>query len=79
VGFRTFSEKVAQVELKSAGTGVRRPGVRDAVLGDYFRGGWENLARGGRYVVFGAADLTPSGRDSSTFQINLSRFVGFCH
>jgi hypothetical protein len=24
-------------------------------------GGWDNLARGGRYVVFGAADLTPAG------------------
>jgi len=35
--------------------------VMDAVLGDFFQGGWDNLARGGRYVVFGAADLTPSG------------------
>mmetsp|Transcript_1477 Transcript_1477/g.3345 ORF Transcript_1477/g.3345 Transcript_1477/m.3345 type:complete len:443 (-) Transcript_1477:338-1666(-) len=35
--------------------------VMDAVMGDYFRGGWDNLARGGRYVVFGAADLTPAG------------------
>ena len=33
----------------------------DAVMGDYFRGGWDNLGRGGRYVVYGAADLTPSG------------------
>lgn len=35
--------------------------VMDAVMGDYFKGGWDNLARGGRYVVFGAADLTPAG------------------
>ena len=35
--------------------------VMDAVMGDYFKGGWENLGRGGRYVVYGAADLTPSG------------------
>jgi NADPH:quinone reductase-like Zn-dependent oxidoreductase len=35
--------------------------VMDAVMGDYFKGGWDNLGRGGRYVVFGAADLTPSG------------------
>ena len=35
--------------------------VFDATLGDFFRGGWENLARGGRYVVYGAADLTPRG------------------
>uniref|UniRef100_A0A7R9SZ03 Enoyl reductase (ER) domain-containing protein n=1 Tax=Ostreococcus sp. 'lucimarinus' TaxID=242159 RepID=A0A7R9SZ03_9CHLO len=35
--------------------------VFDATLGDFFQGGWENLARGGRYVVYGAADLTPRG------------------
>ena len=33
----------------------------DAVMGDFFEGGWANLARGGRYVVYGAADLTPAG------------------
>ena len=31
------------------------------MLGDFFQGGWDNLARGGRYVVYGAADMTPSG------------------
>ena len=35
--------------------------VMDAVMGDFFKGGWNALARGGRYVVFGAADLTPAG------------------
>lgn len=35
--------------------------VFDATLGDFFQGGWDNLARGGRYVVYGAADLTPRG------------------
>ena len=35
--------------------------VFDATLGDFFQGGWDNLARGGRYVVYGAADMTPSG------------------
>lgn len=35
--------------------------VFDATLGDFFSGGWDNLARGGRYVVYGAADMTPRG------------------
>lgn len=35
--------------------------VLDATLGDYFEGGWDRLSRGGRYVVYGAADLTPQG------------------
>lgn len=35
--------------------------VFDATLGDFFQGGWDNMARGGRYVVYGAADLTPQG------------------
>jgi NADPH:quinone reductase-like Zn-dependent oxidoreductase len=35
--------------------------VLDATLGDFFQGGWDALSRGGRYVVYGAADLTPQG------------------
>ena len=41
--------------------------VFDATLGDFFQGGWDNLARGGRYVVYGAADLTPSGDSIGAF------------
>ena len=33
--------------------------VMDATMGDYFRGGWDNLNPGGRYVVYGAADSRP--------------------
>ena len=57
-----FGEQVA-----AAAASVTRDGpagcdiVMDAVMGDFFKGGWSNLARGGRYVVYGAADLTPSG------------------
>ena len=36
--------------------------VLDATLGDFFLGGWQNLAKGrGVYVVYGAADMTPRG------------------
>ena len=43
--------------------------VMDATMGDYFRGGWDNLnTAGGRYVVYGAADLTPAG-DLSVFDV----------
>mmetsp|Transcript_3662 Transcript_3662/g.13487 ORF Transcript_3662/g.13487 Transcript_3662/m.13487 type:complete len:168 (+) Transcript_3662:105-608(+) len=31
----------------------------DAVLGDYFRPGWNCMAPGGRHIVFGAASMTP--------------------
>lgn len=34
--------------------------VLDAVLGDFFQGGWDSLAPGGRYIVYGSADLTPT-------------------
>eukprot|EP00933_Yihiella_yeosuensis_P061313 TRINITY_DN64113_c0_g1_i1.p1 TRINITY_DN64113_c0_g1~~TRINITY_DN64113_c0_g1_i1.p1 ORF type:complete len:423 (+),score=74.04 TRINITY_DN64113_c0_g1_i1:83-1270(+) len=33
--------------------------VLDAVLGDYFQPGFKCLAPGGRYVVYGAASMTP--------------------
>mgnify|MGYP007059671231 CR=1 FL=1 len=35
--------------------------VLDAIQGDYFYPGYEMLTRGGRYVVYGAASMTPSG------------------
>mmetsp|Transcript_61896 Transcript_61896/g.195593 ORF Transcript_61896/g.195593 Transcript_61896/m.195593 type:complete len:157 (+) Transcript_61896:37-507(+) len=35
--------------------------VLDAVSGDYFKGAYNALSRGGRYVIYGAADMTPSG------------------
>lgn len=34
--------------------------VLDAVLGDFFRPGFDLMSPGGRYVVYGAADMTPS-------------------
>merc|ERR1712151_101122 len=34
--------------------------VLDAVLGDFFQPGFDALAPGGRYVVYGAADMTPT-------------------
>ena len=43
--------------------------VMDATMGDFFAGGWDNLSKGGgRYVVYGAADLTPAG-DLSIFDV----------
>lgn len=44
--------------------GVRIEGfdcVLDAIQGDYFYPGYEMLSRGGRYVVYGAASMTPPG------------------
>lgn len=35
--------------------------VLDAVSGEYFLPGFNALAPGGRYVVYGAANWTPSG------------------
>jgi len=35
--------------------------VMDAVLGEMFDPGWKRLRRGGRYVVYGAASMTPTG------------------
>lgn len=34
--------------------------VLDAVLGDYFQPGFDALASGGRYIVYGAASMTPT-------------------
>ena len=36
--------------------------ILDAVSGEYFKPGFEALAPGGRYVVYGAANWTPTGR-----------------
>lgn len=35
--------------------------VLDAIQGDYFYPGYEMMARGGRYIVYGAASMTPPG------------------
>jgi hypothetical protein len=35
--------------------------VLDAVLGPMFNPGWARVARGGRYIVYGAASMTPTG------------------
>lgn len=35
--------------------------IIDAVAGEYFKPGYESLARAGRHVVYGAASFTPTG------------------
>ncbi|KAG0592472.1 hypothetical protein KC19_1G254700 [Ceratodon purpureus] len=35
--------------------------IIDAVAGDYFHPGYESLTRGGRHVVYGASNFTPTG------------------
>ena len=51
-------------QLQSALQAVERDGfdiVLDAVAGEFFRPSYEAMARGGRHVVFGAANWTPTG------------------
>lgn len=45
--------------LKAGGSGGF-DAVLDAVLGDYFQPGYDAMEPGGRYVVYGAADMTPT-------------------
>jgi NADPH:quinone reductase-like Zn-dependent oxidoreductase len=60
---RRFGEQVKAAALvASGGVSDECDVVMDAVMGDFFKGGWDNLAKTGRYVVYGAADLTPGGR-----------------
>ena len=59
---RRFGEQVKAAALvASGGVSDECDVVMDAVMGDFFKGWWDNLAKTGRYVVYGAADLTPAG------------------
>lgn len=42
--------------------------ILDAVSGEYFMPGFEALALGGRYVVYGAANWTPTGIRHAVFK-----------
>ena len=56
-------------QLQSALQAVNRDGfdiVLDAVAGEFFRPSYEAMARGGRHVVFGAANWTPTGEICSS-------------
>lgn len=51
-------------QLQSALQAVARDGfdiVLDAVAGEFFQPSYDAMARGGRHVVFGAANWTPTG------------------
>ena len=51
-------------QLQSALGSVSRDGfdiVLDAISGEYFQTSYQALARGGRHVIFGAANWTPTG------------------
>mmetsp|Transcript_31914 Transcript_31914/g.90643 ORF Transcript_31914/g.90643 Transcript_31914/m.90643 type:complete len:454 (+) Transcript_31914:152-1513(+) len=55
----TFSQQLADALAASGASAFDI--VLDAVAGRFFEPGYNLLERGGRYVVFGAADLTPQG------------------
>ena len=51
-------------QLQSALTSVDKDGfdiVLDAISGEYFQPSYQAMARGGRHVIFGAANWTPTG------------------
>jgi len=51
-------------QLQSALQSVSKEGfdiVLDAVSGEFFQPSYDAMARGGRHVIFGAADWTPTG------------------
>ena len=51
-------------QLQSALSSVDKEGfdiVLDAISGEYFQPSYQALARGGRHVIFGAANWTPIG------------------
>jgi NADPH:quinone reductase-like Zn-dependent oxidoreductase len=58
---KRFGDQVEAAATAAGSTDGTCDVVMDAVMGDFFKGGWSHLARGGRYVVYGAADLTPAG------------------
>lgn len=51
-------------QLQSALTCVDKDGfdiVLDAISGEYFQPSYQAMSRGGRHVIFGAANWTPTG------------------
>ena len=66
------AEFQGQVEAAAACVRVRTGGgvdvVLDAVLGEFFRPGYEAMRAGGRYVVYGAASMTPAAPSLSPLQ-----------
>lgn len=58
-GNRIFKEQLMSVVAQMGIEGVDC--VLDAIQGDYFYPGYEMMARGGRYIVYGAASMTPPG------------------
>ncbi|MCO5577467.1 hypothetical protein L7F22_031299 [Adiantum nelumboides] len=58
-GKQVFKEQLLSVLSQMGSEGVDC--VLDAIQGDYFHPGYEVLARGGRYIVYGAASMTPPG------------------
>lgn len=51
-------------QLQSALDSVDKDGfdiVLDAIAGEYFQPSHQAMARGGRHVIFGAANWTPTG------------------
>lgn len=52
-------------QLQAALQFVNREGfdiVLDAISGEFFQPSYDAMARGGRHVIFGAANWTPTGR-----------------
>ena len=43
--------------------------IIDAVAGEYFKPGYESLTRGGRLVVYGASNFTPTGDKPNWFSL----------
>lgn len=58
-GNKIFKEQLLSVLSRMGLEGVDC--VLDALQGDFFNPGYEMLAPGGRYIVYGAASMTPPG------------------
>lgn len=71
---RNFAQYPQQ--LQAALQSVSKDGfdiVLDAVSGDYFQPSYDAMAKGGRHVIFGAANWTPTGKTI------LLRHTMICH
>lgn len=49
--------------------------VLDAVYGRFFKPSWDALRPGGRYVLYGAADLMPEGKRPNYLKLGLQYFL----
>lgn len=59
----------AQLEAVLASEGVKGFDIAlDAVSGEFFTAGFNALAPGGRYVIYGASNWTPSGSPCQLLQ-----------